>query len=208
MIAIRDNEGGTMIMFAHRSAPRGWGLSLAVAAALALAAAPATARAQTVEAGHAEVVGTTTGGFSGGCPSFTETATGVGAVDDPVGTYAGTFDITVTDGISMICGGPITSMAIDTGSFSVSVSGSTAGSTIVCRQYGSPPGSDTPMPGLWFRIGEVLILGADGVCSINGVDSVHEQVWQTLVYAPAGPPSLSPVGYGNGVVTGDLRIGN
>lgn len=189
---------------AHRCAPRGMALLSLLAATLAAALSPASAHAQTVEAGHFAVAGTVSYADGPEClaEQFHEDAVAAGAVDDPVGSYAGTLSITA-DGVSWCFG---SGLVIDTGTFTVSISGSNGGSSIVCRDYTSPASAPLPMPGIWQRIGETLTLAADGICSIDGVDSVHEQVWQTLVFAPTGVST--DLRYTGGAVSGDLRIGN
>jgi hypothetical protein len=190
----------------HNHARTRMRLGFAALAALGVALLPAAARAQVADipAGHAAVAGTMSDGDTP-CPTWHETATGAGvASDQAAGTYAGTFDITA-DGSSELCNRLIEN-GLDDGSFTVSVSGTSALGSIVCRQFGTPPGSGAPMTGLWFRIGEILILGADGVCNVNGTDEPHTQVWQTLVFAPTGF-STDTLTYSGGAVTGDLRIG-
>jgi hypothetical protein len=169
--------------------------AIAIAAALLLAAVPGVARAQTVPAlGHAAVAGTLTFADAPGCTpaTFHEAATAVGVIEDPVGTYAGTLTV-AADGTSLC----FNSLLIDTGSFTVSVTGNDGGHSIVCRDAASPANAPAPMPGIWQQIGGYYVLAADGICNIDGHDSVHEQVWQTLVGTP-----------GSGVVAGDLRISN
>ena len=193
----------------HRSASRAWGLRLASLAVLAVAATPLAAGAQTVEAGHLAVVGTFTYPTpdQAGCAAttFTEQATATGVIDDPVGSYVGPLTVSAS-GVSLICGGPVTSATVDTGSFDLSVSGSNGTDTVVCRDYLSSAADPQPMPGLYFRFGDLLILGSDGICSIDGNDTVHEQVYQTLVFAPTGV-SVDSLRYTGGAVAGDLRIG-
>ena len=197
-----------MNRLAHRSASRGWGLSLAVV--VALVATPLAAKAQVVsDVGHLAVVGTLSYPTpdAGGCTAtdFTEQATATGVLDYPVGTYMGPLTVT-SSGSSGICGGLVGATTIDSGTFTLDVSGTNGTDTVVCRDYQSTAANPQPMPGIYFRFGEILELGSDGICSIDGQDTPHVQIYQTLVFAPTGVSTTS-LRYTGGDVSGDLRIG-
>lgn len=184
----------------HAHARRG--LAAAVAAAAALAVAPSTALAQQIPVGQAAVAGTVAYADGPDCAAetFHENALAAGAVVDPAGTYAGTLSISA-DATSWCFG-----LSVDTGTITVSVSGGDAGHSMVCRDAASPAGAPAPMPGIFQRIGTILTLAADGICNIDGSDSVHEHVWQTLVLVPTGV-SVAAERFTGGAVSGDLEIG-